>query len=160
MIIESDKIQPMLDFSKEKYDAETFEHAKRVAEYTIHSPLFVYAVKYVFNDINVLYCIALAHDLIEDTDATMTEIIHRMPCPVNSTDVICAKHAENVISDSLYYLTRAGETYHQYCKRIREYGGMAAYCIKLADMKDHLTLKETLTDSLKERYISGLSALL
>lgn len=159
MIINQKKVQPMLDFCKEKYDAETFEHAKRVAKYAVHSPLVEYAVQEVYN-LNVLYCIALAHDLIEDTDATMTEIIHKIPCPVNSTDVIGAKHAENIISDTLYYLTRGTETYIQYCKRIREYGGLAAYCIKLADMKDHLTQKDTLTESLKERYITGLAVML
>jgi hypothetical protein len=32
--------------------------------------------------------------------------------------------------------------------------------VKLADMKDHLMLKETLTDKLKEKYLTGLAELL
>lgn len=35
-----------------------------------------------------------------------------------------------------------------------------AYWVKLADMKDHLSLTDTLTDKLKEKYLSGMRYLL
>lgn len=36
----------------------------------------------------------------------------------------------------------------------------AVYWVKIADMKDHLSQKETLTERLKEKYLEGLVILL
>ena len=50
------------------------------------------------------------------------------------------------------------ETYEEYIAKIPK--GSIAYWVKLADMKDHLTLTDTLTEKLKEKYLRGLAILL
>ncbi len=131
--------------AKEKYDKETFEHAKRVADYAMNHPL-----EYHFDehDKEVLYQVALLHDIIEDTDFRFT--------------------FENVTMNGIDYetvraviiLTNSGEKYTEYCERVRGSGNKFAYIAKLADMKDHLSLTDTLTDRLKEKYLRGLAVLL
>ncbi|GEA37476.1 hypothetical protein Ccl03g_31890 [Enterocloster clostridioformis] len=55
-------------------------------------------------------------------------------------------------------------SYECYCNRLRDTKNtswkICAYWVKLADIKDHLNLTDTLTDKLKEKYLSGLRYLL
>lgn len=49
------------------------------------------------------------------------------------------------------------------CQRFKKYNTndyLCAYWVKLADMKDYLSLTNTLTDRLKEKYLSRLRYLL
>ena len=67
--------------------------------------------------------------------------------------------------NALILLTKPKEvSYVDYCKELRctdfTNWKMCAYWVKLADMKDHLCQKETLTDKLKEKYLEGLAELL
>ena len=86
------------------------------------------------------------HDLLEDTNYNPKGL------PENFTN-------------ALKILTKAKEvSYDDYCKSIKSVCHInyrkCAYWVKLADMKDHLSLIDTLTDRLKEKYLSGLRYLL
>lgn len=53
-------------------------------------------------------------------------------------------------------------TYEEYIKHIKEEYPYypKAYWVKLADMKDHFCQTETLTDKLKEKYLTAIPYLL
>lgn len=64
---------------------------------------------------------------------------------------------------------KTSENYIDYIKRLRTLRDssetdtidlIVAYIVKLADMKDHLMQKDTLTDKLKEKYWNALPYLL
>lgn len=126
------------------YKPDTFQHCLRVAKYAASNPA-------ISNDDEreVIYKMALCHDLIEDTSCTYEEIAE---ASISSIDYI-----KNVLG----LLTRqSSESYEEYICRLRSSKNKHAYIIKLCDIKDHLEQKETLTDSLKKRYLSILPTLL
>lgn len=131
--------------AEQYYDADTFAHAKRVAGYAYANPA---TNSWESIDLDILYQTALFHDILEDTDFEFYSPKNRY---LFWTDAI----------DAVKILTKEkNETYVEYCRRIRDSGNQIAYIVKLADMKDHLSLKETLTPRLKEKYLSGLAELL
>ena len=122
------------------YDKETFGHAVRVMKYV--SANSVIPDKYK----NACRCLALMHDLLEDTDYDPSKL------PKN-------------FRKALSLLTKPDDMdYDTYCQRFHYYNyvpfGKCAWYVKLADMKDHLEQVETLTPRLKEKYLSGLRYLL
>lgn len=138
---------PMIDLIvKTYYDEQTYNHVQRVANFIRYDA----KMKDYDNDFKD-YCIALAlcHDLFEDTDI-----------PKNIFNEELTKGIE--------ILTRKSkESYIKYCDRINlrnksyyNHIDRAAWYVKLADMKDHLTQTETLTDKLKAKYLEGITYLL
>lgn len=93
-------------------------------------------------------CIALAwmHDLFEDTNFGINEVI-----------------PNSYLCNCLNTLTRKdGYSYIDYIKNIKKWSSKRpeVYWVKLADMKDHLSQTETLTDKLKEKYLAAMPYLL
>lgn len=134
------KVSMAMELAAKYYDENTYAHAMRVAGYVAQNM----TIPYEYRD----ECVALAicHDLIEDTECSIVGF------PDN-------------FGEALKLLTKPkGEDYVEYCKRLRPVRGThyqnCAYWVKLADMKDHLTLTDTLTDRLKEKYLVGLAVLL
>ena len=134
------KVSKAMELAAKYYDESTYAHAMRVAGYVAQNM----TIPYEYRD----ECVALAicHDLIEDTECSIVGF------PDN-------------FGEALKLLTKPkGEDYVEYCKRLRPVRGThyqnCAYWVKLADMKDHLTLTDTLTDRLKEKYFAGLAVLL
>ena len=134
------KVSTALRIAKQYYPQDKLEHALRVATYVAENEM----ISWDYAD----ECVALAimHDLLEDTN------YKPMGLP------------ENFIK-ALKILTKAKDvSYDDYCKSIKDTCHtnyrMCAYWVKLADMKDHLSLTDTLTDRLKEKYLSGLRYLL
>lgn len=129
-----------LKMAKEYYTEDKYNHAMRVMEYVAENEMIPFEYK---DD-----CIALAlmHDLIEDTKYTGAELPDNM------------YKALKILSKS------KEEDYITYIKHIKEHNvtkwGMCAYWVKLADMKDHLTQRETLTDKLRDKYLEALPYLL
>jgi (p)ppGpp synthase/HD superfamily hydrolase len=123
-----------------KYSTENkYNHAARVATYVSENTM----IPYERHD----FCIALAfmHDLIEDTEFT----------------------ASGVNNDRMYkclqLVTKPKDMdYNEYCLKIKKEADIypEAYWVKMADMKDHLAQKETLTDKLRDKYLSALPVLL
>ena len=158
-------------FCEQYYDEATLKHVHRVANYVAESPI-LYTAPHDTQDI--AYVAALLHDIIEDNDnSKVQKQAIRFICRVGQS--IYAPHVEQSIyapveSKVLERLTKkASESYIDYIKRLHtpQDGTEAevtdfivAYAVKLADMKDHLMQKDTLTDKLKEKYWEALPYLL
>ncbi len=130
-----------LKICKQYYDEKTYEHALRVAEY-------VRTMGAIPREYHVdCMMLALMHDLLEDTDYTGEDLPPKF-------------------REALELLTKEeGLNYASYCHSLRPTQTsdpvyVCAWFVKLADMKDHLTLTDTLTDRLKEKYLKGLAQLL
>ena len=126
------------------YKTETFQHCLRVAKYAVNNIC-------LRNDDEkeIAYIIALCHDLLEDTTVTLEEI------------QMATGFSHGFLSNVLNALTQEeGESYIDYIKRLKQNRSPYPYIIKLADMKDHLTQKDTLTEKLKEKYWVALPELL
>lgn len=124
------------------YNHKTAKHANRVANYILENSVIPEDIR------SECTAVALMHDLIEDTNWEPYELY---------PDYEDAYRA-------LRLLTNKGMEYDEYCKKIHDSArtryGQIAWFVKLADIKDHLILKDTLTDRLKEKYLSGLRHLL
>lgn len=134
----------MLELCRLYYNKETFEHAKRVAEYAKN----IYRLyPYTADGENFIYHLALAHDLYEDTNISQNTWF------------------DNNFEHNLQLLTKKeDESYNDYIAKIRREAVIPtykpAYIVKLADMKDHLSQTKTLTEELKNKYISAMKYLL
>lgn len=127
--------------AKEHYTRKTYDHAIRVASYVAENPMIP--------DKKMDTCIALAvmHDLIEDTDYTGESLGNRF----------------EYFNECLRLITKPKNMdYITYVKRIRECSDTKpeVYWVKMADIKDHLSQAETLTENLKEKYLNALPYLL
>ena len=132
----------MLALAEKYYKPKTLAHAVRVAEYALADfNLYKYDV-----DKTLLFNVALAHDLLEDTD-----------CPPEDIKDIVAGLGMNAVT----LLTRVeGVTYKDYIEQIVSSENLYAIIVKRADMKDHLMRTDTLTDKLKEKYFPVLGLLI
>lgn len=137
---EPTKIAYALKMARKYYSNDTYDHAMRVMAYVAENEVIPDEYK---DD-----CIALAimHDLLEDTEYTGGGLQDNM---YRALDLI-SKPKE--------------QSYIEYIKNIKHYActswGQCAYWVKLADMKDHLSQKETLTEKLKDKYLAALPYLL
>ena len=136
------RINKLLKLCQDNYKEKTLAHVIRVANYALENAV----LSVVALDRDFLYYCALAHDLIEDTDVSYEEITQAMD-----------KYSLEKVTTTLSLLThnKEQESYIDYIKRIRDSGNITAYIIKIADMKDHLTLLNTetyeLSDEIKEK---------
>lgn len=123
---------------------DKFEHSLRVMLYVMTNELIPEDIR----DDCVL--VAIAHDLMEDTDITASML------PVSGDD--------NIFRAIVLLTHDKSISYDEYIKTIKNHSstryGLIAYWVKLADMKDHLSQKATLTDELKAKYLSALPYLL
>lgn len=142
-IIKYKQLVATLSLCARHYKPDTFQHCLRVAKYATEN------VCLSEEERQIAFCLAMCHDLLEDTDATVDEICKAIDC---SRDFV-----ENVLTA----LTKEkSEDYIDYIKRLKKCKSIYPYIIKLADMKDHLMQAETLTDKLKEKYQKALPYLL
>ena len=129
-----------IKIAKKYYNKETYDHAARVMNYVSANSAIPDRYK------NDCRCLAIMHDLLEDTDYDPSEL------PKN-------------FKKALKLLTKPNEmNYIDYCEKIHylnfKHYGLCAWYVKLADMKDHLNQIKTLTPYLKEKYLNGLRYLL
>lgn len=134
------KVNYALRIAKQYYDESTYNHALRVMQFIADNEMIPMEYKEE--------CIALAimHDLCEDTAYESDEL-------------------PNNFRVALALLTKPRcMNYIDYIQRIKDSSdassGKCAWWVKLADMKDHLSQTETLTDRLKEKYLAALPILL
>lgn len=119
-------------------------HSMRVAQYAMEDyNLYEYPMIEKVEDVFVT---ALLHDVVEDTECTFKDLLD--------------SGIPQYIVNYLKSLTKEPEEeYNSYIKRCAA-GHAMAVIVKRADIKDHLSLTETLTDKLKEKYIAALPYLL
>ena len=129
-----------LRIAEKYYNQKTLDHAVRVMNYVYDNSAIPDRLR------NNCACLAIMHDLLEDTEYDPSNL------PKN-------------FKKALVLITKPVDmSYEDYCRRIRnstdkDYG-LCAWFVKLADIKDHLSLTKTLTPKLKEKYLSGLRYLL
>jgi hypothetical protein len=142
----------IIDLCRNNYTDETYKHAGRVADYAVKNPMISSDDEKMF-----IYCVAMCHDLLEDTAVTKENI-----------SKVTQKFGQDLflygrsISDCVLELThnKELETYNDYICKIKNNGNPISYIVKLADMKDHFMQTETLTEKLKEKYIDAIRYLL
>ena len=124
----------------EYYDKEGLSHAMRVMQNVANNEIIP---KEYEED-----CLALAilHDLIEDTEFKPVYL------PENFTKALKLLSKPKDM-DYVEYIKNIRNTS---CTDWRE----CAWWVKLADMKDHLSQTDTLTDRLKNKYLTALPYLL
>ncbi|MBD5089526.1 MAG: hypothetical protein HDT30_12110 [Clostridiales bacterium] len=129
-----------LVMARKFYDSTTYNHVMRVATYVAENPMI--------QEENMDDCIALAimHDLWKETDFPKNAIKNKLR-----------------FRECLELLTKPKDMdYIVYIKNIKEYSDTnpEAYWVKMADIKDHLSQSNTLTEKLKEKYLIALLYLL
>lgn len=140
-IIMNDTVRAM-ELANKYYDEDTFYHALRVACYAIENPIVKEENK------ELVFIIGILHDILEDTDYTYSVL-----------DFVNNQNLEPYLE---LISKKDDEEYIDYIRRIKV-GAVQrpeAWIVKLADMRDHLSLTETLTDKLRDKYIEALPYLI
>ena len=127
----------LIELAEKQYPKNKFIHATRVATYAMEKAM-------MRRDVDPIeaYAVGIAHDLLEDTKCTQSDLFAIMDKKL-VYDVVCLTKAE-------------GTPYEEYIESIVKYGSPLSILVKSADMKDHMTQTETLTDKLKEKYLPNL----
>ena len=139
------RISSVLRLCASAYKLETYMHCLRVAEYAANNVV----VKDNEDSCETAYILGLCHDLLEDTEVTLEHISE------------ATGYSLGFLENVLGALTKqSDELYVDYIQRVKSNSSFYTYVVKLADMKDHLTQVNTLTDKLKEKYWKALPYLL
>ena len=139
------RISSVLRLCASAYKLETYMHCLRVAEYAANNVV----VKDDEDSRETAYILGLCHDLLEDTEVTLEHISE------------ATGYSLGFLENVLGALTKqSDESYVNYIQRVKSNSSYYTYIVKLADMKDHLTQVNTLTDKLKEKYWEALPYLL
>jgi len=137
------KIEDAIEIAKNNYSKIQYDHARCVLYNFTFSPL---VERLSYEEFKFGQCVALLHDILEDTDYKFKP-----------------EHID--IKNAVEKLTNKHLEYAKYCRTIKrmaveDNNNLVIYIVKLADISDHLQRKATLTDKLKEKYLSGLAELL
>lgn len=117
------------------YDNDTFLHCVRVLAYLNQDILFKFIPQENQNDLKAL---ALCHDLLEDTNILLSDDFSIL------IDL-------GISFDKLQILTRnKNQSYDEYIKLCLN--DSSTRIVKCADMCDHLSHEDTLTERLKNKY--------
>lgn len=122
-------------YCKDKYNKKTFQHALRLIDYLAYDLRVL-----LMNPEQKYNCLAIAigHDIIEDTDATIEDIKQYIPEEVVNAIMLLSK------DDNM--------TYPEYIKDIIDSDNIYAIIVKQADIYDHMSQTKTLTPRLRAKY--------
>lgn len=125
----------VLKICTEWYDYETLIHCVRVTQNLRNDMLFQFVPEENQNDLKAL---AICHDLLEDTEIANSEDFNRLI-------------KLGVSAPKLRTLTRnKNDSYDKYVQICLS--NPDTRIVKCADMRDHLSQKDTLTPRLKDKY--------
>ena len=124
-----------LEIATKYYSKKKLAHALRVANYAENNPLVSDYIQ------ESLWIVGIFHDIIEDTECTEQAL----------REVGIFKDIE---IEAIVELThhKEDESYENYMIGLSQSSNPYVLPVKRADMKDHLTLVNTLTDKLKHKY--------
>ena len=140
------QIEKALKLAYEKHNGQLDKGGN---PYVLH-PITV-ALTSTINYVEEGVCVALLHDIVEDTDVTFEDLKE-----LGFNDVVIK---------NLKLLTRKdNENYFDYIKNIRDSGEYIAYCTKVADLEHNMDLSrlKEVTDKdikRKEKYQKALNIL-
>ena len=135
-----EEFMSVVKVSDKYYSKKKSDHAMSVMNYVLLDPRYELMTD---EEKNMVAAIAYAHDVIEDTKCSWSEL----EAGINN-DEDCRQFYL-----ALDLLTRRHEmTYYDYIETIVKSKNLFAIMVKQADMKDHLIRKSTLTKKLKEKY--------
>ena len=123
------------EFAKARLPKSKYEHSFRVCNYCLE------LIDSRYRTLSGGKCAAISflHDVVEDTDCTLEEIREEFGYYIMKCVEILTHDKEKI-------------SYPAYIDMIMESSYKEAKAVKHADMKDHLSQKETLTPKLKEKY--------
>lgn len=132
-----------IDLATKYYDGKTLNHALRVANLAAKDIL---NRNYKEDEARMIFVVGLLHDILEDTPCSMHEIVHVF------------QGAECMWGESLPktvgLLTHDKEiSYQEYMEKILSSSNELAIIVKRADLKDHFSQNETLTQELANKYL-------
>ena len=119
-------------------------HSLRVAQYAMEDYDF-YEQKAI-SSLEDIFITAVLHDVIEDSECTFEDLEEA------GIPAYCIHYVKELTKSE-------DEPYLDYVRRVGN-GSAMAVIVKRADMKDHLLLKDTLTDKLKDKYLPAIPYLL
>ena len=131
------EISEVMLFCEKYYSKKKFLHALRVAAFALDKAEHDDRV-----DSKDAFIVGLCHDLIEDTDCSQDQLQMLIGIDLFSSVCILTK------SDT--------ESYQDYIIDVIYSNDPLAILVKGADMKDHMSQLDTLTDKLKEKYLPFL----
>lgn len=130
------KMNKLFSLAAQYYPKKKLAHALRVAEYATAKASLLKM------DITEAYMIALAHDLLEDTECPKEDLMSVLGIESYNSVVLLTKDPQEKYEDYIHKILDAKDDY--------------AFIVKQADMKDHMTLTDTLTEKLRDKYIPVL----
>lgn len=131
------RIIKLIQLSEQWYQSKKFKHALRVACYASNA-----ALKNPEVNSTDAFLVGLTHDLIEDTEY-----------PQDQLEEILGPELFTAVLD----LTKDDkDSYQEYIERVLATGDDLTILVKRADMKDHMTQLDTLTDKLRDKYLPVL----
>ena len=121
-----------LKFALKYYDSKQLEHVLKVAQFAIEKPTDRICGR-------KLWRLSVLHDILEDTFCTKEDL---------------KIFDDNDLIKSILLLThdKEKESYEDYIIKIFSSNDYIAQEVKRADMKDHLSREETLSQKLKDKY--------
>jgi hypothetical protein len=142
------EMRAVFDCAEKHYSAKKLEHALAVVSYVEADPRYLLMTT---EEQNFVRAVAIAHDVIEDTKCSWSEL----QSGIENDDT----RRQFYIAVDL--LTHRHETeYGDYIDIIIRSKNIFAIMVKQADMKDHIVRKGTLTKKLKEKYLPVMPRLL
>ena len=122
------------------YSKKKYEHAEQVVLYVEYDPRYMLMTP---EEQNMVRAIAMAHDIIEDTKCSWSEL-------QNCIEDEDTRRQFYIAVDLLTH--KHEDSYGEYIDMIIRSKNLYAIMVKQADMKDHIVRKGTFTKKLKEKY--------
>ena len=126
----------MLTACNDYYNDVQLEHALSVEYYAITDSRFSFLTE---EEKFIVRAVAIGHDLLEDTEVTADYLYTLVSNPIIVETILLLTHNDY-------------SPYEEYIRRVMSSDNVYAKLVKTADMRDHLSRKETLTPKLEAKY--------
>lgn len=135
----------LLDYASRYLSEDKYEHSLRVMLLIMRNNRIPAQIH------DECIVVAIAHDLLEDSGLTSVNMPSLDKDIWNALNMLAHNKSQKTYVEYIMDITEASKKY--------KYGEIAHW-VKLADMKDHLMQKNTLTDELKAKYMNAIPYLI